>query len=70
MYMCFGRLSRKTLRYAILKWGENFMQSHPKCFFVELEVVFCKQYWIMQIDEQVYMAIQVIKQGGTKKVKV
>ncbi len=41
-----------------------------KFFFAELEAIFCKRYWIMQTNEQVYMALQVIKQGGTKKVKV
>jgi hypothetical protein len=31
-----------TLRDAISKWGENFMQSHQRCYFVELEIAFCK----------------------------
>jgi hypothetical protein len=24
----------------ILEWGKNFMQSHPSCTFLELEVAF------------------------------
>ncbi len=30
-----------TVRDAILRWGENFMQSHSRCYFVELEITFC-----------------------------
>ncbi len=40
-----------TLRDAISKWGENFMQSHSECTFFELEAAFSKQYWKVQIDE-------------------
>jgi hypothetical protein len=29
-----------TLRDAISKWGENFVQYHPKCTFAELKVAF------------------------------
>ncbi len=46
------------------------MQSHPSCIFLELEVAFCKCYWTVQNDEQVYMALKVIKQGNDEKVEV
>jgi hypothetical protein len=29
-----------TLKDVILEWGKNFMQSHPSCTFLELEVAF------------------------------
>jgi hypothetical protein len=44
-----------TLCDDIFEWGENVMQSHPNCVFDELEVIFCKHYWKVQKDEQVYM---------------
>jgi sugar phosphate permease len=37
-----------TLRYAILEWGENFMQSHLGCTFLESESTFCKCYYIVK----------------------
>jgi hypothetical protein len=40
-----------TLRNAILEWGENFIQFHSSCIFLELEVAFCKRYHIVQNDE-------------------
>jgi hypothetical protein len=46
------------------------MQFHPKCTFVKLEVVFCNCYQKVQIDEQVYMALRVIKQAMNKKMEV
>jgi len=45
-----------TLRDEILGWGENFMQSHLGCIFLELKIALCKLYHTMQNDEQVYMA--------------
>ncbi len=59
-----------TLRDAILEWGENCMQFHLNCTFLELEVAFCKPYCIVQNDELVYMALRVIKQGNNKRVEV
>ncbi len=59
-----------TLRDAILEWGKKFMQSHPSCIFLELEVAFYERYYIVQNDEQVYMALRVIKQGNDEKVEV
>jgi hypothetical protein len=46
------------------------MQSHSKCTFVELEAAFYKQYPKVQIDEQVYMALRIIKQTSNKKMEV
>jgi hypothetical protein len=40
------------------------MRAHPICKLEELEVAFCKHYQNVQTYEQVYMALQVIKQGG------
>jgi hypothetical protein len=50
--------------------GGEFMQSHSECTFVELEATFCKQHWKVQIGEQVYMALKIIKQTSNKKVEV
>jgi hypothetical protein len=38
--------------------------------FLELEVAFCKPYYIVQNDELVYMALRIIKQGNNKRVEV
>ncbi len=54
----------------ISEWGKKFMQFHLGCTFLELEVTFCKWYHIVQNDEQVYMALKVIKQGNDEKVEV
>jgi hypothetical protein len=59
-----------TLRDVILEWGENFMQFHPGCIFLKLEAAFYKHYCIVHNDEQVYMALRIIKQGNNKKVEV
>jgi len=58
-----------TLKDAILEWGENFMQS-PEMFFCRVKSSFCKQYQTMQTNNQVYMALYVIKQSVTEKVEV
>jgi hypothetical protein len=42
------------------------MRTHPVCKFEELEAAFRK----VQMDEQVYMALQMINQGGDEKVEV
>jgi dynactin complex subunit len=59
-----------TLRDAISKWGENFMQSHLGCTFAELEVVFYKRYQKVQTNEHVYMVMKVIKQVMKEKVEI
>ncbi len=59
-----------TLHDAISKWWENFMKAHQVCRFEELEVMFCKHYWNLQMDEKVYMELWVIKQGRNEKVEV
>lgn len=46
------------------------MQCHPKCTFVKLKATFGKCYQKVQIDEQVYMALRVIKQAMNKKMEV
>jgi hypothetical protein len=46
------------------------MRAHPICIFKELEVTFCKHYRKLQTNEQVYMALQMIKQGKDEKVEV
>jgi metal-sulfur cluster biosynthetic enzyme len=46
------------------------MQSHPICRFEDLEATFHKCYQKLQIDEQVYMALRVIKQNKDKKVEI
>jgi hypothetical protein len=46
------------------------MRSHLVCRFEKLEVVFYKCYQKVQTNEQVCMALQVIKQGGDEKLQV
>jgi hypothetical protein len=46
------------------------MGAHLDYKFEELEVTFYKFYWKVQTNEQVYMALRVIKQGGNEKVEV
>jgi len=41
----------------ISKWGENFVQDHPNCTFEELEQTFCKHFWIVKNDKEVYMEL-------------
>jgi hypothetical protein len=59
-----------TLCDSIFEWGENFMRPHLVCKFEKLEVAFYNHYRKVQKDEQVCMALRVIKQGGNKKVEV
>jgi hypothetical protein len=44
------------------------MKSHLVCRFEKLEVVFYKCYQKVQTNEQMCMALQVIKQGGDEKL--
>ncbi len=46
------------------------MKSHLVCRFEKLEVVFYKCYQKVQMNEQVYMALQVVKPGGDKKLEI
>jgi len=46
------------------------MRAYPSCRFDKLEVTSYKRYWKVQTYEQVYMALQVIKQGMDEKVEV
>jgi hypothetical protein len=46
------------------------MRAHPIYKFEELEVTFCNRYKKIQIDEELYMELQVIKQGMDEKVEV
>jgi len=48
--------------------GREFYESHLVCRFEKLEVVFYKCYQKVQMNEQVYMALQVVKPGGDKKL--
>ncbi len=59
-----------TLCDAISKWGEIFVRAHLVCKFEKLETGFCKCYRKVQIDEQVYMPLRMIKQGGDKNMEV
>jgi len=58
------------LHDAISEWGKNFMRAHLVCSFKELvHATFCKHYLKIQIDEQMYMALLVIKKTGMKRWK-
>jgi hypothetical protein len=51
-----------TLKDAISKWGRST--------FVKLKETFYKHYQKLRTNEQVYMALRVIKQTSNEKVKV
>jgi hypothetical protein len=36
-------------------WFNNYMWDRPKCGSIDLKQAFCKQYRIVQNDEQVYI---------------
>ncbi len=44
--------------------------SHPKCTFAKLEAIICKRYHKVQTDEQINMALKVIKQTSDEKGEV
>jgi len=46
------------------------MKVHLVCRFEELKVTFCKCYRKVQIDEQVYVGLQMIKQSEDNKVEI
>jgi hypothetical protein len=46
------------------------MRAHPFYKFEELEVAFYKHYSKVQMDEQMYKALQMIKQGKDEKVEI
>jgi hypothetical protein len=46
------------------------MLSHAICAFEELETTFYECYQKVQNDEQVYMALCMVKQGTNKKTEV
>ncbi len=46
------------------------MQSHPSCIILKLEIAFCKRYCTIRNDEQIYIALRVIKQSNIEKVEV
>jgi TorA maturation chaperone TorD len=46
------------------------MKAHQVCKFEEFEATFYMHYQKVQTDEQMYMALKVIKQGGHEKVEV
>ncbi len=49
-------LNRFTLRDVIFKWGENFMQSHPRCCFrrtcrgIMQEISYNAEWWTCSHD--------------------
>ncbi len=45
------------------------MNNHPDCTFSKFAQVFCIRYNKIQMDEQVYMTLRIIKQNLNKKVK-
>ncbi len=50
--------------------GKKIYAVSSELHFLELEVAFYERYYIVQNDEQVYMALRVIKQGNDEKVEV
>jgi hypothetical protein len=59
-----------TFHDATCEWGEKIMKAHLVYRFDELEVMFYKCYQKIQMHEQVYMALRMIKQGGDEKVEI
>ncbi len=55
LYKKITNLFNFMLRDNAFDWCNNYMCDHPKCRFVDLEQALCKQYRIVQNDEQVYI---------------
>jgi hypothetical protein len=46
----------------ILEWGKIFVQNHPNYTFEELDQAFCKSFWTVNNDKQVYMQLKNLQQ--------
>jgi hypothetical protein len=57
-------------KYGISKHGEKFIQNLPNCTFEELEQAFCKWFWIMKNDKEVYMQLWNIQRQTVERVEV
>ncbi len=49
--------------------GDNFVNIHPKCTFSEFAQAFCKQLLKVQMDDQVYMHLQIVKHNLNERVE-
>jgi uncharacterized protein YodC (DUF2158 family) len=47
-------------------YGDNFVNSHPKCTISEYVQVFCKWYRKVQMNKQVYVNLWTINKIWTK----
>jgi len=54
----------------ISKWGENFIQDHPNYTFDGLGQAFCKHFWTMKNDEEIYMQLRNLQRQIGKWVEV
>jgi hypothetical protein len=52
-----------------LTWGDNYVNIYPKCIFNEFAQTFCRWYLKVQMDDQVYMHLQIIKHNLNERVK-
>ncbi len=49
--------------------GDNFVNIHPKCTFSEFAQAFCRQLLKVQMDDQVYMHLQIVKHNLNERVE-
>ncbi len=52
------------LKDTTLDWCHNYMSKFPDCIFSKFTQAFCKHHWKTQNDEQIYMEMKNMKQGG------
>jgi len=57
------------LQDTALVWGDNFVNNHPNYTFNKFAQTFCRRYHKVQMDEQVYMTLQIIKQNLNERVE-
>jgi hypothetical protein len=50
-----------TLKNTMFNWCNNYMGDYLKCIFVELHLIFYKQFRIIQNDEQIYLQLKDMK---------
>ncbi len=59
-----------TLQDTTLTWGDNFVNfNHLDYTYSEFAQVLCKRYHKVQMDEQVYMTLRIIKQNLNERVE-
>ncbi len=52
-----------------LAWGDNFVNNHLDYTFNKFAQTFCRRYRKVQMNEQVYMTLRIIKQNLNERVE-